>query len=502
MSNNNDQGPAVFKDIAQQCRPTCFAQVVGQDVAIQTVQRLIARKSLPPTLALMGPPGTGKTTTARLVAMALNCANPDGPGEPCGVCSSCELIQRGVHPDVLEVDCATAGGVDDMRELIQTVGLRAQRGVVRVVVLNEFQEASGPARTSLAGVLEEPPPNVVFCLTTTKPASIPAPIMTRCLQLRFNPVGDEPLRDCLGEIAEELGLVLEPEALSELIRMSNGSVRTAVNALGRQIGVTTAITADDIKRTAAPVDEQRVAELVLAIGSRSPIVALEALQSIPRALRSFDYVLSPLLSQLHALYLQAAMPGTDVAPFVDCSSAVLKRLLPLAAQVGSAQAAVWLDITDGIANRPSRLMSDDAHLQMLLVRLCHTGPGQGQGQGQLHSSSIEQAESPAIQVQAAPAILPDAVAAQVAAREEARSGYATTFAEIGWAAAEKAVAESGNAVLKQGWAAIKPVRVEATVLTMSAPSRGSAKSARSALEKVLLEAAAGALTAIVWEASR
>lgn len=486
--STNETAPQVGKDLAEQARPLFFADVIGQPASIETLTRLLKAGQLPHTIALMGPPGTGKTTTARLTAASLNCSNRDSDGEPCGECESCQLIARNAHPDVQEIDCVMEGGVDDMRQLIEMAPLRAAMGGVRVQIFEEFQEASAQARTSLAKHLEEPPANTVCILTTTKPESIPAPILSRCLQLRYGPVPDAEIREQLGYIAEELGIVIEPDALSDLAQMANGGVRTAIQSIGRFVGFEGTVTRDLVRKTAPTISSDSTLDMVKAIAERKPVEALEALGAIPRQLRSFDYVLLPLLEQLHAAYLLASLP--DAAAFLTCTSNVQAQLKPLAIEAGAAQISAWLDIVNATANKPARLMSDDAHLQMMLVQLCHTGSA---------STAQPGAGAPApVTVQAAPMVLPEHVEKQAAAKAEAAAGFAAEFSSINWSEAVAAVEGSTNATLKRGWAAVKPIKLDGKILTLEAPNRGSAKAARPAIERLLIDTAAGALDQVIW----
>ena len=237
-------------------------------------------------------------------------------------------------------------------------------------------------------------------------------------------------------------------------------MRTAIQASVSSLG--SKARCQQISRKTAPtVSADSTLAMLKAVCERKPVEAPKPWAAFPR---SCDNVLQPLI-QLHASYLLASLP--DAAAFLTCTNEVQLQLKPLAITAGAAQISTWLDITNDTANKPARLMSDDAHLQMLLVQLCHAGV-----------SSPAQAGAAAVEpvaVQKAPMVLPDHIQEQADAKAEAAAGFADEFSAINWAAAVTVVEASSNATLKKAWASIKPVKLDGKTLTVKAPNRGSAR---------------------------
>jgi DNA polymerase III subunit gamma/tau len=211
-------------------RPQSPDEVIGQEHVVRALVGAIREERLSHAFLFCGPRGTGKTSTARILARMVNCEK--GPtAEPCGVCEQCLRIRDGSHLDVVEIDAASHGGVDDARELRERAPTAPAMGREKVYIIDEAQRLSREAFDALLKIFEEPPPGVRFVLATTEPHKMPPTIVGRCQRFDFRRVGTEVLADHLERVAKQEGIVLVRAAAESLARQSEGSVRDALSLL-------------------------------------------------------------------------------------------------------------------------------------------------------------------------------------------------------------------------------------------------------------------------------
>jgi DNA polymerase-3 subunit gamma/tau len=211
-------------------RPQSPDEVIGQEHVVRALVGAVREERLSHAFLFCGPRGTGKTSTARILARMVNCVN--GPtAEPCGVCEQCVRIRDGSHLDVVEIDAASHGGVDDARELRERAPTAPAMGREKVYIIDEAQRLSREAFDALLKIFEEPPPGVRFVLATTEPHKMPATIVGRCQRFDFRRVGTEILADHLERVAKQEGIELVRQAAESLARQAEGSVRDALSLL-------------------------------------------------------------------------------------------------------------------------------------------------------------------------------------------------------------------------------------------------------------------------------
>jgi DNA polymerase-3 subunit gamma/tau len=281
-----------YVPLARKWRPRSFADVVGQEEIVRALTNAVAQDRLAHAYLFSGPRGVGKTTTARLLAAAINCSASEKPTpEPCGACVACTEILEGRSIDALEIDGATHGKVDQARDLIEVVAFAPVRDRRKVFIIDEVHAISAAAFQALLKTLEEPPAHAVFILATTERHKIPATILSRCQRFDFRRLTDEEVGERLAEIARREGIpVPEPAALSALAAAATGSLRDALSlfdqAAARAGG---AVTAADVAALLGAPDRSTLVALFASLlgGDRAAVLKgcgeLESSGSDPRA---------------------------------------------------------------------------------------------------------------------------------------------------------------------------------------------------------------------------
>ncbi len=226
-------------------RPQTFDDVVGQEHIVRTLRHALRTGHIHHAYLLAGPRGTGKTTTARLIAKAVNCQAP-ADERPCNQCEICQAVNDGRLMDLVEIDAASNTGVDNIRDLLEKVGYRPAQATYKVYVVDEVQMLSTAAFNALLKTLEEPPAHVIFVLATTEVHKIPETILSRCQRFEFRRIPLEALIGRLETIAAAEGIQAEPEALELIARAATGSMRDAIS-LFDQLSAGDAITADYVR---------------------------------------------------------------------------------------------------------------------------------------------------------------------------------------------------------------------------------------------------------------
>jgi DNA polymerase III subunit gamma/tau len=228
-----------YRVLARKYRPQTFAALIGQDAMVQTLGNAIRRGRLAHAFLLTGVRGVGKTSTARLIAKALNCIGPDGGGgptiDPCGVCEPCTAISEGRHIDVVEMDAASNTGVDDVREIIEAVRYAAVSARYKVYIIDEVHMLSKNAFNALLKTLEEPPPHVKFLFATTEIQKVPVTVLSRCQRFDLRRISAERLQAHFDQIARAESVTAEADALAMIARAAEGSVRDGLSILDQAI---------------------------------------------------------------------------------------------------------------------------------------------------------------------------------------------------------------------------------------------------------------------------
>ena len=233
------ESPAPYRVLARKYRPQRFSELIGHDAMVTTLGNAIKRDRLAHAFLLTGLRGVGKTTTARLIAKALNCVGPDGQGgptiDPCGVCEPCRAIAEGRHIDVIEMDAASHTGVDDVREIIEAVRYSAVSARYKVYIIDEVHMLSKNAFNALLKTLEEPPQHVKFLFATTEVNKVPVTVLSRCQRFDLKRIPAEKLAAQFAAICEAEKVEADPEALALIARAAEGSSRDGLSILDQAI---------------------------------------------------------------------------------------------------------------------------------------------------------------------------------------------------------------------------------------------------------------------------
>ncbi|MBI4300451.1 MAG: DNA polymerase III subunit gamma/tau, partial [Chloroflexi bacterium] len=212
-------------------RPSTFAEVVGQEPVTRTLRNALIEERLAHAYLFCGPRGTGKTSTARILAKAVNCLGPTVDREPCNTCSTCQAISEGRALDLIEIDAASNRGIDEIRDLREKVNYAPNEMRYKVYIIDEVHMLTEPAFNALLKTLEEPPRHTIFILATTEVHKIPATILSRCQRFDFRRLPLGAATDRLRHICAEEGIEAEVEALNLIARSATGSLRDAENLL-------------------------------------------------------------------------------------------------------------------------------------------------------------------------------------------------------------------------------------------------------------------------------
>jgi DNA polymerase-3 subunit gamma/tau len=363
-----------YRVLARKYRPASFADLIGQDALIRTLTNAISSGRLAHAFMLTGVRGVGKTTTARILARALNCVGPDGTGgaaaEPCGQCEHCLAIAEDRHVDVIEMDAASRTGIDDIRELIEGVRYRPVTARTKVYIIDEVHMLSRQAFNGLLKTLEEPPEHVVFIFATTEIRKVPVTVLSRCQRFDLRRVAQDRLAEHFAGLAEREGVRVAPPALAMIARAADGSVRDGLSLLDQAIALTGGdVGEEEVKVMLGLADRGRIFDLFEAVMGGEIAAALDLLGDLYVAGADPLVVLQDLLELTHFLTRVRLVPRVAEDPGVPETERV--RGQALADKLGVAVLArAWQMLLKGLGEArtaPSPIQA----AEMVLIRLAH-----------------------------------------------------------------------------------------------------------------------------------
>ena len=390
-----------YQPLHHKYRPQRFDQLVGQEAIAATLSNALRTGRIAPAYLFCGPRGTGKTSSARILARSLNCIGSDGPTpEPCGVCELCTSIAAGNALDVIEIDAASNTGVDNIRELIERSRFAPVQARWKVYVVDECHMLSTAAFNALLKTLEEPPPRVVFVLATTDPQRVLATILSRCQRFDFRRIPLQALEQHLTWIAEQEQIGITPEALHVVAQRAQGGLRDAESLLDQLSLLPAPIEATAVWELLGAVPEQELLALAGALASCDPLALLEGCRELLERGREPTAVLQGLVSLLRDLVLAGTAP--DRLELTSVSPQFRQALPDLARSIGKARLLQWQAQLKGSEQQLRHSVNPRLWLEVLLLGLL----AEPVAAAQPISAAAPAAVAPVLAPTVAPAVAP------------------------------------------------------------------------------------------------
>jgi DNA polymerase-3 subunit gamma/tau len=360
-----------YQVLARKYRPQKFSEVIGQEHVTRTLKNAIEQGRIAHGYIFSGHRGIGKTTVARILAMALNCRSAEQPiSEPCGVCDSCTEIRVGNCVDVIEIDAATNRGIDEIRELREAARYRPARDRFKIYILDEAHQITDAAFNALLKTLEEPPGHVVFMLATTQPEDIPPTIRSRCQHFSFRAVRFEEILGQLKAIASQENIQTDENALALLAEAGDGSMRDALSILDQATASGGGrLTADDVRQLVGAAPSGTLEEVMQAVAQGSSDEVLRVLDRLISEGHSPVHFARQLVRFLRNA-LVAKVAGGE-SPLLQISSDERQRVMRVAELFAEEDLARHVQIMLRTYGELGYRQEQRFHLELGLLKMVH-----------------------------------------------------------------------------------------------------------------------------------
>jgi DNA polymerase III subunit gamma/tau len=360
-----------YQVLARKYRPQRFSEVIGQDHVTRTLKNAIEQQRIAHGYIFSGHRGIGKTTIARILAMALNCRSTDKPTpDPCGVCDSCVEIKVGGSVDVIEIDAATNRGIDEIRELRDAARYRPARDRYKIYILDEAHQITDAAFNALLKTLEEPPPHIIFMMATTQPEDIPQTIRSRCQHFNFHAVKFDEIVRQLGDIARHENIQAADDALAVLAEAGDGSMRDALSIMDQAIaGCGAKLAGDQVRGLLGNVGPEALEELLGAVARSESDEALRLLDRLVTQGHNPAHLARQLVRLLRNT-LVAKVAGED-SSLLQISADERARAARIAGQFSEEDLARFLQIMLRTYDELGYRQEQRFHLELGVLKLVH-----------------------------------------------------------------------------------------------------------------------------------
>lgn len=366
-----------YRVLARKYRPTKLSEVIGQDFLVETLKRGLEGGRLGHAFILTGIRGTGKTTTARIIARALNCLNGPTP-EPCGTCSSCIAIAQERSMDVIEIDAASRTSVDDMREIIEAARYRAVSSAYKIYIIDEVHMLSKSAFNALLKTLEEPPAHVKFIFATTEINKVPATILSRCVRFDLKRIESPTLAAYFKTLCKQENVGCDDDAIALIAKAAEGSVRDGLSLLDQAITYGTSdegtphVSALNVRKMLGLSEQGAVLDLFHTLMGGDILKSLEKLRYFYQEGADPSRIIEDLLDLTH--WLQCLKISPDIAQDITLSPEKRAKGLELAQSLSiPTLTRVWQMLLKGF-DEVRRAPSPQKALEVIVIRLTHMAP--------------------------------------------------------------------------------------------------------------------------------
>ena len=320
-----------YQVLARKYRPSTFSEVVGQEHILKALENSIQHNKLHQAYMFSGTRGVGKTTIARVFAKCLNCQTGDVPQpEPCNECSACAEIKAGRHIEFLEVDAASRTGVDDMRELLESVQYKPANARYKIYLIDEVHMLSKSSFNALLKTLEEPPPHVMFLMATTEVEKVPKTVLSRCLQLNLKIIPENQIREHIQSLLDLESIKYDEESLGLIANSAQGSIRDGLTLLDQAIAHGNgALESDQVKALLGTIDQSYIIELVNHVALSDGDGAYLALNKITELNVEYEQVLKIIISVFHQISLHQQLQNSEDASIQELAENLDPQIIQL-----------------------------------------------------------------------------------------------------------------------------------------------------------------------------
>lgn len=411
-----------YRALYRRYRPATFAEVVGQEHITATLQNQIVTGHVAHAYLFCGTRGTGKTSTAKIFARAVNCLSPEH-GEPCGHCEACRLALDPSNPDITEIDAASNNGVDDVRALIEKAHYAPLHLRTRVYIIDEAHMLTTSAFNALLKTLEEPPAHILFILATTEPQKLPATIISRCQRFDFHRLSVQNIVATLRDVLSRAGTAIDEEGMLLIARTADGGMRDALSLADQCLAFCgDRVSARDVYDVLGSMEQGFLFDIADALLAADTARALRMLDDIVRGGRDLTVFCQDLASHMRALLLAATCGRCE--DLLDCTSDAMDRYLAQAQGASHAWLLRALETLLRVQGEMRYLAMPRAALESVLVRICRPEDAHAVDALEARLDRLEQALAHAPRLQNEPQPIDTLPAADPAERPAGRPATA------------------------------------------------------------------------------